>query len=194
MLFRSIPTRGFAREVRDLILRAQERGLQPKDLEQISKEMADENLWESAARFWDSYLNNLSLENAGIDAAWRVDSSQIVNKANSELEKNAELVDKLRNQFKYILVDEFQESDASQRRLLMKLASAELTLFIDSDSAIGAFRGADPEGAITFIKENKFEIISLPINYRSFKELNEDRKSTRLNSSHIPLSRMPSSA
>ena len=54
----------------------------------------------------------------------------------------------------------------------------------------------DPSTIIRAIKESDFEILDLLFNNSNI-DLSQnilDRKSTRLNSSHIPLSRMPSSA
>ena len=45
-----------------------------------------------------------------------------------------------------------------------------------------------------FFGINVDNVINDVVNYRSFVLRKPDRKSTRLNSSHIPLSRMPSSA
>ena len=47
-----------------------------------------------------------------------------------------------------------------------------------------------------WIPEKRVEVVKVlyTIEAKSEKQIREDRKSTRLNSSHIPLSRMPSSA
>ena len=44
------------------------------------------------------------------------------------------------------MVDEFQESDPVQRALLELLAGDDLVIAVDSASAVGRFRGADPDG------------------------------------------------
>lgn len=169
----ALKTRGFAREIRDLILRAQERRLTPEILENKSDELK-ESLWGSAAKFWRSYSRSLVIAGHNvIDAKRRVDSSQIITEAITRLEKSPELVGKLREQFKYILIDEFQESDKAQRDLLDLIRGRELTLFLDSDSAIGVFRGADPEGALQYVSDKKFKSVMLKNNYRSAKEINE---------------------
>ena len=153
-------------------MRAQERQLTPHELEKKGLELKEE-LWVSAAKFWRSYSDSLSIASGNvIEAKRRVDSSQIITEAIERLKKSKELTTKLRDQFKYILVDEFQESDGAQRELLEILRSNELTIFIDGDSAIGAFRGADPEGALEYLSSKKFKSITLQNNYRSSKELN----------------------
>jgi superfamily I DNA/RNA helicase len=56
------------------------------------------------------------------------------------------LLDQLRNRFTTIMVDEFQESDPAQRGLLALLAGNDVIICADADSAVGRFRGADPDG------------------------------------------------
>ena len=150
-LSQALSTRGFAREIRDLILRAQEHNLKPKDLRAKAAEL-NEPWWNYAADFWDSYRDTLALQSGTVsEASIRVDSSQIITKAIDHLKTRPELLARLRSEFKYILVDEFQESAQSHRDLLDLLHSQELTLFFDSGSTIGAFRGADPDGAKQYL-------------------------------------------
>lgn len=141
----ALTTHGFARELRDLILRASERGLLPKDLAIRGKEH-DEKYWQAAAKFWDQYLDvmDLQTDSAG-DAKRRIDPSQIVIEAYRHLKNHQTITFNLRARFTTILVDEFQESDPAQRKLLRELAGSDLVLFADGDSAVGRFRGADPD-------------------------------------------------
>jgi superfamily I DNA/RNA helicase/RecB family exonuclease len=178
-LQQALSTRGFAREVRDLILRAQEHNLKPSDLASKGKELK-EPWWEAAAKFWESYRDVLALASGTVsEASVRVDSSQIITKAIDHLKKRPDLLNNLRGRYKYILVDEFQESAASHRELLDLLASAELTLFVDTDSTIGAFRGADPDGAKKYLKEKNYKSIDLSDKFRG-KDLT--RNATKLTS------------
>ena len=144
-LEKALTTHGFARELRDLILRASERGLLPEDLAQHGEEF-NEPYWKSAAQFWEQYLKvmDLQTESAG-DAKLRIDPSQIVIEAYRHLKRNPEISAQLRARFTTILVDEFQESDPAQRQLLREIAGADIVLCADGDSAIGRFRGADPD-------------------------------------------------
>ena len=64
-----------------------------------------------------------------------------------------------------------------------------ISVYIDTSIIGGKFDPEFQKASIKFyeqVKENKFHLI--------ISTLVQDRKSTRLNSSHIPLSRMPSSA
>lgn len=141
-----LQTQGFVRELRDLIMRANERGLTPEQLAARGKQLG-EKYWEGAADFWKRYLGAMTLQEvlAG-DAKVRIDPSEIINSAINHLRANPELLAELRARFTTIIVDEFQESDPSQRALLNLLAGSDLIIVADAASAVGRFRGADPEG------------------------------------------------
>ena len=144
-LEKALTTHGFVRELRDLILRASERNLSPDQLRDLGREYG-EKYWESAAIFWKQYLDvmDLQADSAG-DAKRRIDPSQIVIEAYHHLKENPAIATDLRARFTTIFVDEFQESDPAQRKLLRELAGSDIVICADGDSAIGRFRGADPD-------------------------------------------------
>ena len=99
----ALHTRGFIRELRDLMLRATERGWTPDDL-QINGQKYKEEFWVAASKFWKSYIGTLILVDADHgEPKERLDSAQLMWRA-ANVTRNA-----FRNQFKTILVDEFQE-------------------------------------------------------------------------------------
>lgn len=169
----AIATRGFARELRDLILRAAERDISPTQLAKLGAAQG-EKYWESCAHFWEKYLEMLAIqESTAGDAKRKVDPSQIVIEAFHHLRNNSELADQLRSRFTTIMVDEFQESDPAQRLLLRELARKDVLLFADEASAVGRFRGADPDklgDELDFYREGGREIFLLD-NYRSSREI-----------------------
>ena len=78
------------------------------------------------------------------------------------------------DQFKYILVDEFQDTNYSQNELAMLLAGerANLTVTGDDDQSIYRFRGAAISNIIQFRKNYpKAKIVVLVKNYRSTQEI-----------------------
>jgi superfamily I DNA/RNA helicase len=153
----ALSTKGFARELRDLILRASERNFTYKKLAEKGK-LLIEPWWEPAAKFWKIYDEVLAIQYGFISgAAKRIDSSSIISQAISDLTTRAEIRESFQNKFKLIIIDEFQESDNSQRELLKLLASDRVILFADPQSAIGQFRGADPEGVHSFATANGYE-------------------------------------
>ena len=164
-----LQTQGFVRELRDLIMRANERGITPDQLADHGKQLG-EKYWPGAADFWKRYLGAMTLQeiSAG-DAKIRIDPSEIINTAINYLQSNPELLAELRKRFTTIIVDEFQESDPAQRALLSLLASSDLIIVADSASAVGRFRGADPEGVATVIDSyiaSGATKIELTINFR----------------------------
>jgi superfamily I DNA/RNA helicase/RecB family exonuclease len=168
-----LQTQGFVRELRDLIMRANERGITPDKLAERGHQLG-EKYWDGAAQFWNRYLGAMTLQEvlAG-DAKVRIDPSEIINSAINYLRANPELLAELRGRFSTIIVDEFQESDPAQRTLLSLLAGADLVIVADSASAVGRFRGADPEGVAAVIDSYLAagaKKIELTTNYRGAPE------------------------
>ena len=142
----ALTTDGFARELRDLILRASERAIIPDQLAKLG-EMQGEKYWSAAASFWRRYINSMVMrEISAQDAKLRIDPSEIISRASLHLRNNPALLQEFRNRFTTIMVDEFQESDPAQRELLSLLAGDDLVICADADSSVGRFRGADPDG------------------------------------------------
>lgn len=80
------------------------------------------------------------------------------------------LLKKYREQFKYILVDEFQDTNIAQYDLIKLLAAPEnnLTIVADDDQAIYSFRGASMSNILHFKRDYpKSTEVSLTQNYRS---------------------------
>ncbi len=168
-LEKALTTLGFVGELRDLILRASERNLSPDQLRELGREYG-EKYWESAAIFWQQYLDvmDLQADSAG-DSKRRIDPSQIVIEAYHHLKENPTIASNLRARFTTILVDEFQESDPAQRRLLREIAGNDIVLCADGDSAIGRFRGADPDqldGELEHFRSRGTQVV-LHENFRS---------------------------
>jgi len=145
-LHAALTTNGFARELRDLILRASERGIDANKLSTLGKSEG-EKYWQGAAAFWKRYLNSMVMrEISATDAKLRIDPSELVSRAALHLHNNPDVLSALRARFSTIMVDEFQESDPAQRALLAMLAGSDVIICADADSAVGRFRGADPDG------------------------------------------------
>jgi len=160
-------TKGFVREVRDLILRGTELGLFPEDLAKYAHEM-NEPYWKGAAEFWKSYADAMNLRGLTVgEQVVRIDPSAIIVEAIARLKATPELLARYRASFTTILVDEFQESDASQRELLELIAPADTVLFVDADSAVGRFRGADPDSVEKYAKEKCSSVVTLEKNFRA---------------------------
>lgn len=151
----ALPTRGFAKELRDVLLRATERALYPSKLAEYGKTYS-ENYWKAIANFWDRYLKSLAIrEESAADAKERIDPSGLIIAAILKLQDNPNLLNEVRAKYSVIMIDEFQESDFSHRLLLNLIGGTDLTVFADPDSTVGRFRGADPEGLKNYFSEFK---------------------------------------
>ncbi len=90
------------------------------------------------------------------------------------MERNPELRAFIQNQFKVIMVDEYQDSNVAQFRFLKNLVGEETYLCVvgDDDQSIYKFRGADINNILDFQKEFKnTHLIKLVKNYRSTNQI-----------------------
>lgn len=145
-------TQGFIRELRDLMMRANERGITPDELAAMGDRL-NEKYWPAAAQFWLRYQKMQASASVGAgDAKFRIDPSELINQAIGYLTSNETLLAKVRSQFSTIIVDEFQESDPAQRQLLKLIAGEDLIIVVDPAVAVGRFRGSDPDGVDAWLE------------------------------------------
>ena len=88
--------------------------------------------------------------------------------------EHAEILEKYQERFKYILIDEYQDTNLAQYILTKYLAAKHKNICVvgDSDQSIYAFRGADLRNILNF--ENDYPeatVIKLEQNYRSTKNI-----------------------
>ncbi len=169
-------TQGFIRELRDLIMRANERGITPEQLAERGQQVG-EKYWAPAADFWSRYKQVMAIrEDTAGDAKMRIDPSELISITIAYLKSNETLRAQLQARFKTIIVDEFQESDPAQRALLDLICGSDLVIAYDGDSAVGRFRGADPDGLKNEVERyiaKGAEQITLSNSYRSRSEIFE---------------------
>ncbi|MBQ9934747.1 MAG: ATP-dependent helicase [Lachnospiraceae bacterium] len=90
--------------------------------------------------------------------------------------KRPDILEQLHNIFKYILVDEFQDSNKLQYEILKLLGKPAENVFIvgDDDQSVYGFRGAKPEIMQAFTKDfNNVKITYLSENYRCGKNISQ---------------------
>ena len=90
------------------------------------------------------------------------------------LKENKKILAECQNRFKYILVDEFQDTNFAQNEIIKLLASKDknITVVGDDDQAIYRFRGASISNILDFKKTYpKARQIVLSQNYRSTQEI-----------------------
>lgn len=101
-----------------------------------------------------------------------VDFGDIILKVLEIFEKNEDILQRYQNQFKYIMVDEFQDTNKAQMQFLSFLTkdkdNPNLCCVGDDDQSIYSWRGAEIENILTFEKAyQQAKIIRLETNYRS---------------------------
>jgi len=142
-----VPTmRAFRDELRDLLMRAAERGLDPVDLAELGHAHGRPG-WAAAARVYEEYLDVLELRSATPDLGSRLDPAVVVEEAARALRGwDAEVPGAPRPRWRLVVVDDHQESTSATARLLRVLADdgARVVLLADPDAAVQTFRGAAP--------------------------------------------------
>ncbi|MGF1236889.1 ATP-dependent helicase [Streptomyces sp. 2-6] len=138
-----LTTRGFADEVRAVLARSRELGLGPDALAAFARRIGRPD-WQAAAVFLAEYLDVLDLQGV-------LDYAELVHRA-VLLARRPEVADRLAARYDAVYVDEYQDTDPAQVRLLRALAGGGRTLlaFGDPDQSIYAFRGADVNGILQF--------------------------------------------
>ena len=117
---------------------------------------------EKIATVYSLYQQRLKENNA-------VDFDDIINHTIKILMENPEVLEYYSDKFKYVLVDEYQDTNKSQFTLVTMLAAkyGNITVVGDNDQGIYSFRGADISNILNF--ERDFpgtKIIKLEQNYR----------------------------
>lgn len=138
-----LTTRGFADEVRAVLARSRELGLDPRALDAFAARIGRPD-WRAAAAFLAEYLDVLDLQGV-------LDYAELVHRA-VLLARRPEVAEHLAARYDAVYVDEYQDTDPAQVRLLDALAGGGRTLVAlgDPDQSIYAFRGADVNGILEF--------------------------------------------
>jgi superfamily I DNA/RNA helicase/RecB family exonuclease len=141
---------GFAEELRDLLMRAAERGLGPEDLVKVGRgQHRDE--WIAAGKFWRQYEEVTLLQGAGGNALGMpgspaLDAAELVTSALLALDSDPDLLVREQTRVRHLFVDDAQHLDPLQYRLLGRVGSTaeEFVVAGDPDQSVFSFRGADP--------------------------------------------------
>ena len=141
----ALRTRAFAQQLRDLMMRAAERGVGPAELARLGERLGRAD-WPAAARFLRQYVAVLALRDVSTRGSVAYDPAELVRAASGLLRDDPELLDAERHRLGYVYVDELADTDPAQIELLELVAGGgrPLVAFADPDSSTYAFRGADP--------------------------------------------------
>ena len=146
----ALGTAGFAAELRELLTRCAERGVDPAQLERVGR-LSGRPEWAAAGRFARNYEQVMLLRAAVGTAAPQattpaVGAAELVGAALEAFAVDPELLAAERARIGVLLVDDAQQLDPQAALLVRVLAAgAELTLLAgDPDQAVFGFRGAEP--------------------------------------------------
>jgi superfamily I DNA/RNA helicase/RecB family exonuclease len=160
---------GFAAELRELLLRAAERGLGPDELHELGRRH-DVPEWVAAGRFFRTYEHVIMLRGAAGRGAPQatapaVDAAELVAAALDALAADRELLAAERERVRHLVVDDAQDLDPQQMELVRVLGATAQTVLLagDPDQAVLNFRGADPEG----LRAVEAETVVLGVDRRS---------------------------
>ena len=151
-----------ARSMLSIIQRWKDMGLNPIDVKDAFHSGTD-FANNQAIKLYKLYQNRLLTLNAA-------DFGDLLLHVITIFQKHSEIKKLYQNKFKYILVDEFQDTNASQYYWLKTLAEKHKNLCAvgDDDQSIYSWRGADVTNILNFEKDFKnTKTIRLEENYRS---------------------------
>lgn len=146
------------------ISKAKDEMLNPQEM---LKRAGYDNLKQSVAKVYEIYQSRLKTADA-------IDFDDMLCKTVELFQKCPDILEFYQNQFKYIMVDEYQDTNKVQYKFVSMLAAkyGNICVVGDDDQSIYKFRGATIENILSF--ENTFKgakMIRLEQNYRSTQNI-----------------------
>ena len=146
------------------ISKAKDEMLTPQEM---LKRAGYDNLKQSVAKVYEIYQSRLKTADA-------MDFDDMLCKTVELFQKCPDILEFYQNQFKYIMVDEYQDTNKVQYKFVSMLAAkyGNICVVGDDDQSIYKFRGATIENILSF--ENTFKgakMIRLEQNYRSTQNI-----------------------
>lgn len=123
---------------------------------------------QALGRVYKKYLELIEGENI-------IDFSTIQTETYRLLEENPEILKKLHDQIKYLMIDEYQDTNSIQEKIIFKLCGKQNNICVvgDDDQGLYRFRGATIRNILEF--PDKFngncKIVTLNVNYRSHSDI-----------------------
>ncbi len=167
-LLPALTTAGFATELRNLLARCAERGVDPRELELLGRRSRRPE-WVAAGQFARQYEQVMLLRAAVGTAAPQattpaLGAAELVGAALEAFAVDPELLAAERGRVRILLVDDAQQLDRQAAHLVRVLAAgADLALIAgDPNQAVFGFRGGEPAGLLT----DDSPAISLAVSHR----------------------------
>ncbi|HUD05365.1 MAG TPA: UvrD-helicase domain-containing protein [Candidatus Saccharimonadales bacterium] len=149
--------------IASLISSAKNEMLTPADYSKF----AGDSLQKTISKVFPLYEKNLHDASA-------LDFDDLINRTVSMLEQNLEIRQKWQNQFRYIMIDEYQDTNSAQYKLIRLLTNIQKNVAVCGDDwqSIYGFRGSDFRNILNFEKDYPdCAVIKLEQNYRSTKHI-----------------------
>lgn len=114
---------------------------------------------------YDRYNDHLSDQNA-------VDFADLLTLSLQMLRDNLDVLALVREQWKYVMVDEYQDTNSTQAQIVELVAGPKRNLLVvgDPKQSIYAWRGANPQ-VIKDFQGGKTQMVDLQVNYRCAKKI-----------------------
>ncbi|MDC0165012.1 UvrD-helicase domain-containing protein [bacterium] len=137
--------------------------MEPKAVENKAKTILE----KTVSKIYKEYQKNLKLNDA-------LDFDDLLTFPLEIFKKKPSVLKKYQKRWKYILVDEYQDTNRAQFQFLTNLASAHENICVvgDDDQSIYGWRGADVSNILDFEKTfSSCKVFKLEKNYRSTQEI-----------------------
>ena len=139
-------------------------------------EMIDANSYQAVAKSptQEATAKVFPLYEKVLRDASALDFDDLINKTVLLLKNNPEIKQKWQAQFKYIMIDEYQDTNSAQYQLVNLLTNSDKNIAVVGDDwqSIYSWRGADFKNILKFEKDYKdCTVIKLEQNYRSTKHI-----------------------
>ena len=130
---------------------------------------AEEPEVRALGEVYEAYQQILVEENA-------IDFSAIQSEMLSLIENNRKALGELQEKFRYLIVDEYQDTNTIQERILLKLCAGHENICVvgDEDQSIYRFRGASVRNILQFAEnfpKGRCKTVVLDANYRSHPDI-----------------------
>lgn len=143
-------------------------GITTDELRQHAAKIQDDN-YQSWATLFEQYLAALTAEN-------QLDFGAMLHFTRQLLQTKPRIARQVKTVYRYICVDEFQDTNKAQYLVLKEIVNAEhpnLFIVADDDQIIYQWNGADPNRLEALKLDYKPSVLQLPDNYRCPKEVVE---------------------
>ncbi|MFN2259550.1 MAG: ATP-dependent helicase, partial [Parasphingopyxis sp.] len=153
-----------ARQLAGLIDRWKNRGWMPEDVRPEESELYANGKGQALYRAYQERLKNLNA----------CDFGDLLLHMLVILKRHRDILEDYQNRFKYILVDEYQDTNSAQYLWLRLLAQARKNICVvgDDDQSIYSWRGAEVANILKFEKDFPgAKIVRLEQNYRSTQHI-----------------------